>query len=294
MTMDMIVRKKALKIQERLGMNIGVAGGVSSIPTVRTSDQAMNALRELYKIGFRAFLLPRELFSGILTSTDLYKNYYGELLRIKELAKKLNIELSIQHPNLSDMPDEDLKTFCSIMSIMDARTFIIRPNFYRMMPQDQALRLVVHKINEIMMGLRTRARIGIETTGTIGELGSLDEMIEIVKRTHGTEPIINWGNIHARGSGGLRTEEDYRKVLDKVRWDVGSSWIQNAYFIFSGVSYGPSGKIKEIPLRRSDMNLKYMIKGAMSLGIKGTLILDDPSKEKVVLDMLEDIADMVR
>jgi hypothetical protein len=294
MTMDMIVRKKALKIQERLGMNIGIAGGISSIPVVRTSTQALTVLRELYKVGLRAFLMPRELFSGILTSTDLYKNYYGELLRIKELAKKLNIELAIQHPNLSDMPDEDLKIFCSIQSIMDARTFIIQPNFYRMMPQDQAARLVVYKINEIMTGLRTRARIGIETTGSVSELGSLEEVIDIVKRTHGTEPVINWGNIHARGSGTLRSEADFRRVLDRLRADIGMGWTQNAYFIFSGVSYGPSGKMKTIPVDSADISLRHMIKSVMSLGVKGTIILDDPDKEGLILNKLEEIADMVR
>ena len=41
MTMDMIIRKKALKIQERLGMNIGVAYGIHRIPTVKTTAAVM-------------------------------------------------------------------------------------------------------------------------------------------------------------------------------------------------------------------------------------------------------------
>ena len=294
MAMDMIIRKKVLKIQDRLGMNIGIAYGISSNPVVKTADQALNALRELYKVGLKAFLLPKELFSGILTTTDLYKDYYGELLRIKDIAKKFNIELAIHHPSLTDQPDEELKTYSTIMSVMDCRTFIIHPTFYRNMPQEQALKRVVYKINEIVTGLRMRIKIGIETTGRVDELGSLEDVIEIVKRTHDTEPVLNWAHIHARGSGALRSEEDFRRVLDNVRSQVGQSWLGNAYFIFSGISYGPSGEIKHVALSRSDINLRFLIRQIMSLNIKGTLIFDDPSKEKLILRMLEDLADMVR
>ncbi len=294
MTMDIIIRKKMLKIQERLGMNIGIAYGVSSIPSVRTTEQALNALKEIYKVGLRAFVLPKELFSGIITSTDIYKNYYGELLRIKETAKKLNIELSIHDPTVPEYPDEELKLLCTIMSIMDCRTFVIHPDFYKMMPQDQALRLVVHKINEIVTNLRVKAKIGIETTGRTDSLGSLEDVIEIVKRTYNTEPIINWAHIHARGSGILRTEEDFRRVIDKVRMSIGQQWLHNAYFFFSGVSYGPSGEISHIPLEQSDMKLEYLIRQIMSMGMRGTLIIEDPNKEKTILRMLDRLADMVR
>ncbi|RLJ05967.1 MAG: hypothetical protein DRP16_05630 [Candidatus Aenigmatarchaeota archaeon] len=294
MTMDMIIRKKVLKIQERLGMNIGIAYGISSIPVVKTTEQALTALRELYKIGIKAFLMPKDLFSGILTTSDLYKDYYGELIKIKETAQKLNIELSIHHPSLSDMPDDELKTYCNIMSVMDCRTFVIHPTFYKMMPKEQALRLVVYKINEIITGLRVRPKVGIETTGRTDEVGSLEEVIDIVKRTHETEPVLNWGHIHARGSGALTSDEDFRRIIDKVRGEIGNQWLWNAYFIFGGVSYGPSGEQKHIPLSRSDINLSHLIRNIMSFNIKGTLILDDPQREKLVLDMLEELADMVR
>src|SRR4030043_38212 len=160
MTMDMIIRKKALKIQERLGMNIGIAYGINRIPVVKTTEQAMTALKELYRIGIRAFLLPKELFSGILTTTDLYKNYYGELL----------------------------------------------------------------KINEITTSLRVKAKIGIETTGRSEHVGSLEDVIDIVKRTHGTEPVINWAHVHARGYGALRTGSDYMRIISKLKNEIAHAW----------------------------------------------------------------------
>ncbi len=295
MTYDMIIRKKALKIQERLGMRIGIPYGTTKIPACRNFRETMEVLKELYKIGLRAFVLPKELFSDIKTIADLYKKKYGELLKIKEEAKKLNIELSLRHEMLSEQPDEALKIFCNIHSIMDTRTFTLHPNFYsRMMPHDQALKLTVYKINEIVNSLKFRTKIGIETTGKMREVGSLEDVLDMVKRTQSTEPVINWAHIHARGSGALRTQQDFKAIVDAIRAKIGSGWLGSAYFFFSGVSYGPSGEIKHIPLSSSDINLGYLIKEIMSSGIKGTLILEDPHREKFILKMLESLGDMVR
>lgn len=162
------------------------------------------------------------------------------------------------------------------------------------MPQNQALKLVVYKINEIITGARTKGKIGVETTGSINDLGSLEDVIDIVKRTQSTETILNWGNIHGRGSGAIRSQQDYRKILDDTRSAVGQQWLNSAYFIFSGVSYGPSGKIKNVSFDRSDMNLEHLIREIMSLNIKGTIIFDDPDKDKFILNMLDRLADMVR
>ncbi len=294
MTMDMLIRKKALKIQERLSMRLGVMYGISSMPLAKTPEQVLHVLRELYKIGMKAFVLPKELFSGIVTSADLYKEFYGDMLKIREMAQKFNIELALHYPDLPEDPDEALRVFCTICSVMDARTFIINPNIYRNMPQDQSVRLAVYKINEIMTSLRTQCKMGIETTGRVGEAGSLEQVVDIAKRTRGTEVILNWANIHARGSGALRTEDDYRNVLSYVTNNIGRSWLENAYFLFSGVSYGPSGKIGHIPLARSDISLRNMIRQSVSFGVKGTLIFEDPEKEKLLLKILDELGDMVR
>ncbi|MFH1445297.1 MAG: hypothetical protein ABIF08_02335 [Nanoarchaeota archaeon] len=291
---DMLVRKKLLKIQERLGMRIGIMHGTNKTPSVRTINETLNALNEMYKVGLKAFVLPREMFGNITDASDIYKVHYGNLLKIKDLAKKYNIELSLHHPALTDQPDENLKIFCNLSSIMDCRTFIINPNFYSQMPHNQALKLVVYKINETIIDQRSDIKIGIENTGKSRELGNFEDSLDIVKRTQGTEPVINWGNIHARGAGALRTQEDFRRILEKTRQEIGPRYFSDAYFIFSGVSYGPSGKIKNIPLRESDIKLEQLIKEIMSFNIKGTIIFDDPQKEKFIIKMMESLADMVR
>ncbi len=292
----MLIRKKSLKIQERLGMRIGVAYGSSNIPVVRNANEALSVLEDLYRVGFRAFLLPKELFENIEDISDLYKEHYTSLLKIKTIASKYNIELSIHNHSLPEEPmlDNVFKIYCNIANVMDARTFVIHPTFYSRMPKEQSSKLVVYKINEIVNELRIRSKIGIETTGRVGELGSVEDVVDIVRRTTKTEPVLNWAHIHARGAGALTNENDFRRILDKVRAEVGQYWLKEAYFIFSGISYGPSGGIQHRPVARSDMKLEHLIKSIQALNIKGTLIFETPNREKDIVDILQELGDMVR
>ncbi|UCC91482.1 MAG: hypothetical protein JSV39_04190 [Candidatus Aenigmatarchaeota archaeon] len=292
----MLIRKKSLKIQERLGMRIGVAYGSSKIPVVRTPSEALRVLEEMYRVGFRAFLLPRELFGNIRDISDLYKEHYTNLLKIKTIASKYNIELAIHNHSLPQEPmlDNVFKIYCNIANVMDAKTLVIHPTFYSRMPKDQASKLVVYKINEIVNELRIRSKIGIETTGSVGELGSVEDVIDMVKRTTKTEPILNWAHIHARSAGALTSENDFRRILDKLRAEIGQYWLNEAYFIFSGISYGPSGATQHKPIIRSDMKLEHLIKSVQALNVKGTLVFETPNREKDVLDVLHELGDMVR
>lgn len=293
----MLIRKKSLKIQERLGMRVGIAFGTHKKPIAKTTQDVISTLSELYKIGLKAFVLPKELFINIKDSQDIYKEHYNELLKIRNLAQKYNIELSVYNDSLPEDPiklDNTLKTFISVAGIMDCRAFITQPNFYRMVPKDQAIKLVIYKINEIANSLNIKTKIGIETTGLLKEVGSLEDIIEISKRTTNTEPVLNFGNIHARGVGALRDENDFKRVLEKTKKEMGPNWSQNAYVFFSGVTYGPSGLKSYIPFSRSDLKLSYLIKSFMTYGVKGTIIFNDPIREDAILNILKEFGDMVR
>ncbi|MCK4714255.1 MAG: hypothetical protein KAT35_01675, partial [Candidatus Aenigmarchaeota archaeon] len=247
-----------------------------------------------YKVGFRALVLPPDLLKGIRNTTDLYKDFYGDLLRIKNIAKKFGIELSLRQTSFGDMPDNSLRIFSTVASVMDCRVFTIPPTFYSRMPQSQALKLTVYKINEIVNELRVKVKIGIETTGKLGELGSLEDVIEICKRTHKTEPVINWAHLHARGAGFLKSQEDFKSVVEQVRQGIGQQWIRDAYFFFSGIKYGPSGEIGHTSFVGSDLKLEHLIRTILSYGMGGTVIFEEPERERNIVAMLDQLGDMVR
>ena len=291
---DMMVRKKMLKIQERLGMRIGISGGTSKIPVVRNTQNVLEVLEELYRVGLRAFVIPKEYFADIGNATDLYKTKYGDLIKIKDIAGKYGIELSLTYPDLPEKHDEIIRTFCTIATVMDARTFVIQPTFFPRMPHDQATKLVVHKLNEITNSMRLKFKIGVEATGKMNQVGTVEDVLDIVDRTAGTEPILNWAHIHGRGSGALRSQSDFKRIIEKTRSVAGPGWVEDAFMFFSGVTYGPSGEVGRIPMDKADINLEFLIREVMGANIHGTLVFEDPDKEKWIVKNMEKLADMVR
>jgi len=75
------MRKRERDALERLEVNLDA-------DDLRSAREALEALREIYNSGFKAFLLPTDLFSRVSSPSDLYKEYYGDLLNIKNMAKK--------------------------------------------------------------------------------------------------------------------------------------------------------------------------------------------------------------
>src|SRR3989344_2665776 len=126
----MLTRKKSLKIQDRLGMRVGVAYGTYKRPLAKNTNDVLESLSSLYQDGFKAFVLPSELFEKIQDSADIYKEHYNDLLKIRNLAAKYNIELAIRAETLPEdhsRLDTKLKIYFTAASIMDCRMFIMSP-----------------------------------------------------------------------------------------------------------------------------------------------------------------------
>lgn len=292
----MIIRKKMLKIQERLKMRIGVAYGTYKKNVCTSYSDVIETIEELYRVGFKAFMIPHNVFTNISSITELYKEHYTDILRMKNLASKYNIELSMHVSRFPEEPylTERLRIYFNISNVCDMRILCLHPIFYPMMPKDQALKLVSYKINEIVNEIAFKSKIGIENTGRIYELGSLEDIVEIHRRTHHTEPVINFAHLHARSCGGMQTVNDFKKAIEFVSKQSRHNFVRNAFTIFSGITYNPSGEIEHVSLRESDMNLETFIKVVMGMNIKGTLIFQLPEREKELVDMIDDLSFIVR
>ena len=88
--------------------------------------------------------------------------------------------------------------------------------------------------------------------------------------------------------------KDIKSVIEQVRQGAGQGWLRNAYFFFSGTKYGPSGELGHISFMDSDLQLNHLIRGVLSYGMGGTIIFDEPAREKNVVSMLDELGDMVR
>ncbi len=89
----------------------------------------------------------------------------------------------------------------------------------------------------------TKVRLGIETMGKIGQLGTLEEVIELCRISPKYAPVVDFGHLNARNLGGYFTDADsYRRVFDTIACKLGDEYADNLHCHFSQIEYTKSGE----------------------------------------------------
>ena len=88
-----------------------------------------------------------------------------------------------------------------------------------------------------------------EDHGKINQIGSLDEIIELCAVDKIFLPAIDFGHLNARTMGGIKTTDDYRRILEKLTEGLGFEKADNMHVHFSKIEYSKGGEVKHLPLR---------------------------------------------
>ena len=81
-----------------------------------------------------------------------------------------------------------------------------------------------------------------ETMGKIGQLGTLDEVLELCKVDERITPCIDFGHLNARTLGGIVSKADYAAILDKVEAALGGARAKLFHVHFSRIEYSAGGE----------------------------------------------------
>ena len=80
----------------------------------------------------------------------------------------------------------------------------------------------IKEVKAEMQSLGLKVKLGPEVMGRKFQVGSLDEILAINEQVEGTQLVIDWGHLHARGLGALKNVEDFRAVAEKVEQKLGT------------------------------------------------------------------------
>ncbi|MEG2259555.1 MAG: TIM barrel protein, partial [Oscillospiraceae bacterium] len=81
-----------------------------------------------------------------------------------------------------------------------------------------------------------------ETMGKIGQLGSLDEVMELCSIDERLIPCIDFGHLNARTRGGIKTKGDYAEILDTIENRLGHERMSQFHSHFSKIEYTDGGE----------------------------------------------------
>lgn len=81
-----------------------------------------------------------------------------------------------------------------------------------------------------------------ETMGKIGQLGTLDEVLELCRVDPRITPCIDFGHLNARTLGGIASKADYAAILDRMGQVLGDERAERFHVHFSRIEFSAGGE----------------------------------------------------
>jgi len=209
---------------------------------------------------------------------------------IVESSKRYNVSLSGHLPfwiNLgNDNEDKNINYMVSGLNIAEQLDSVIvfHLGFYNKKKFNEFKENIIKSIQKALNLSKTKKGIlGIETTGKQKAIGTVDEIIEIIKsiNTKRVIPIIDWSHLYARSNGIYPySYQDFKEILEKIEREIG---YKPSYFHGGGVEYKKGNEIKHISAKTFEPPLPHLFAALKDLGYSDFIfIVESP-------DSIEDV-----
>ncbi len=213
------------------------------------------------KRGYKSFAdIPRYVREMGL---DCYEYQCGRGVRIaEESAKKLGelaaaegISLSVHSPyyiSLSGIEEEKrLKSIDYVLQTaraakaMGARRIVVHSGSCGKLSREEALSLAKDTLARCQQALDENGFEEIilcpETMGKVGQLGTLEEVMELCKVSARFLPCVDFGHLNARTFGGIAGKAEFAAILDTMEKELGTDRAKNFHSHFSKIEYTQKG-----------------------------------------------------
>ena len=129
---------------------------------------------------------------------------------------------------------------------MHAYVVVFHLGYYGKKGRNNAFRECCKELNDVvktMKGLSIdNVKLGPETMGRHVQLGSLDEILVLCEEIEGVQLVIDWGHLHARSGGRLKTSNDFRIVVEEVEKRLGAETVRGMHCHFSKIEFTKNGE----------------------------------------------------
>ncbi len=194
---------------------------------------------------------------------DCYEYQCGKGVRVSQTmaeelgrrAEKHGIALSLHAPyfiNLANPdPDSREKTIgyitaaCLAADWMGAGRVVIHSGALMKRTRRQAQDIALDTLREVIAACDDQGFEHIalcpETMGKLGQLGDLDEVLELCTLDERLVPCIDFGHLYARSLGADDGQEAFCRMLDRVEEVLGAERAARFHSHFSRIEFTPNG-----------------------------------------------------
>jgi deoxyribonuclease IV len=197
-------------------MSSRIRVGPARLPSRESAEEAVEVLLER---GYAACEIDFE--SGFWMD-------YPFAERLGELAREHDVVLSVHAPLFGFMGHVEAsgRKFTSAVGALDrsagiaaasgSELVVIHPGFLLERERDDALAAVVEQLETLRQRLEGKDRavpFGVEVMGRVRDLGSLDDVLEIARRTTWVRPVLDFAHMHATSDGAFLEKEPFVQAL---------------------------------------------------------------------------------
>ena len=183
-----------------------------------------------------------------------------DAIKIKELNKKLGLDLSIHAPYFVNLASKEkakvhasknriLKS-CEIGHYLGAKYIVFHAGFYQKQDPEIIYQMIKEEILDMQKTIKDKKWGGVmlapETTGKATQFGNLDELIRLKKET-GCSLCVDFAHLRARDNGKI----DYDSVMKKLEP------LGHIHSHFSGIIFSEKGERRHELTKERDIKLLF-------------------------------------
>lgn len=217
---------------------------------------------------------------------------------IKSASEEHGVSLSVHAPyfiNLNATAEEWPKSRKRLMDaahygyLAGATDIIFHPGSYFGNDPADVLKIAIPRLKGCVDELKKngdKVTIRPETMGKSAMLGSIEDAIAMSAAMDMVQPCIDFAHMHARpGDGSMNTYEEWSKLLENYKKQLGAKALKNLHIHLSGIEYGEKGEKNHLPLAEADLDLKALFKALHDFGCAGRILCESPIMEEDAANM---------
>ena len=211
--------------------------------------------------------------------------------KLGEAAKNVGIALSIHAPYFISLSSvEEAKRLGSARYILESakalqrmggETMVIHAGscakIDRALAVEYAADALRHALDELQKAGLYGYKLGVETMGKVGQLGTLDEGLALCKVDETVVPVVDFGHMNAREQGGVfNTSDDYKRVFDRIAAEKNPEAAEHLHCHFSKIEYTAGGEKRHLTFEDTAFGPAFepLMEAIVSLGVKPTIICE--------------------
>lgn len=180
--------------------------------------------------------------------------------KIGEAFKEADVEISVHAPYFINFanPDDEMaeKSYNYVLSsaiagkAMGAKRIVFHPASQGKMTREEAVELTINRLKNLRDRIYFSGHQDLiycpETMGKLGQIGTIEEIVEFCKIDPIFVPCVDFGHVNARENGTLKTVSDYKSRLEYMINELGIEKMQKLHIHFSKIEYTKKGEVKHL------------------------------------------------